>query len=71
MSKSKREEATTHLRHLRLELREISHMLNTEGLLPEPGEIKALYSQIEALLMLVEGVKKKKPPIFHDDIKVA
>ena len=45
-------------------------MLNEESLLPEAGEIKALYSQLEALLDVVSGVKKKKPPVF-DDVKVA
>ncbi len=49
----------------------MSTMVNEEGLLPESGEIKALYSQAEALLMVVEGVKKKKPPIFEDDLKAA
>ncbi len=39
-------------------------MLKDENLLPEAGEIRALYSQLEALLMVVEGIKKKKSPIF-------
>tara|TARA_B100000029_G_scaffold472333_1_gene512736 strand:+ start:415 stop:564 length:150 start_codon:yes stop_codon:yes gene_type:complete len=46
-------------------------MLNEENLLPEAGEIKALYSQLEALLDVVKGVKKKKPPVFEDDNKAA
>ncbi len=46
-------------------------MLNEENLLPEPGEIKALYSQLEALLDVVNGVKKKKRPVFDDDAKAA
>ncbi len=71
MSRSKREEATVHLRHLRLEVREMATMLNEENLLPEPGEIKALYSQLEALLDVVNGVKRKKPPVFDDDLKAA
>ena len=44
-------------------------MLNEEKLLPESGEIKALYSQLEALLDVVNGVKRKKPPVFEDDAK--
>ena len=71
MSRSKREEAIVHLRHLRLELREMATMLNEENLLPEAGEIKALYSQLEALHDVVKGVKKKKPPVFEDDNKAA
>ena len=39
-------------------------MLNDENILPEAGEIRALFSQLEALLMVVEGTKKKKPTIF-------
>ena len=46
-------------------------LLEEEKLLPEPGEIKALYSQLEALHDVVCGVKKKKPPVFDDDVKVA
>ena len=71
MSRSKREEATVHLRHIRLELREMATMLNTENVLPEAGEIKAIYSQLEALLDVVNGVKKKKPPVYDDENKAA
>ena len=46
-------------------------MLKDENLLPEAGEIRALYSQLEALLDVVTGVKKKKPPVFDDDAKAA
>ena len=66
MSQSKRETASVHLRHVREELREIHVCLNQEGLLPEPGEIKALLSQMEALLDLLNGVKKKPAPVFND-----
>ena len=64
MSRSRRKEAESHLRFLRIELREMALMLKDENLLPEAGEIRALYSQLEALLMVVEGIKKKKSPIF-------
>ncbi|WP_320667032.1 hypothetical protein [Prochlorococcus sp. MIT 1307] len=67
MSQSRREEAASHLRFLRLELREMALMLKDEDLLPEAGEIRALYSQLEALLNVVSGVKKKKHPGFKDD----
>ena len=67
MSKAKRDEAASHLRYLRLELREIALLLKDENLMPEAGEIRALYSQLEALLNVVEGVKKKKRPNFTGD----
>ncbi len=60
-----------HLRHLRLELREIAVMLHEENVLPEPGEIKALYSQLEALHDVVSGVKRKKFEGFPEDTKAA
>ena len=42
------------------------HLDDSEGLLPEPGELKALLSQMEALLDLLNGVKKKPAPVFAD-----
>ena len=66
MSQSKRETAIVHLRLVRQELRDIHVCLNEEGLLPEPGEVKALLSQMEALLDLINGVKKKPAPVFKD-----
>ena len=69
MSQSRRKEAEIHLRFLRIELREVALMLKNENILPEAGEIRVLYSQLEALLMVVEGVKKKRPPIFSVDKK--
>ena len=71
MSQSRKEEALNHLRFLRLELREMTLMLNQENILPESGEIRALYSQLEALLNVVSGVKKKKPINFDKNIKAA
>ena len=67
MTQSRRKEAASHLRFLRVELREMTLMLKDENILPEAGEIRALYSQLEALLMVVEGVTKKKRAIFPDD----
>ncbi len=66
MSQSKRETAIIHLRHVREELKEIHMCLNDDGILPEPGELKALLSQMEALLDLLNGVKKKPAPVFAD-----
>ena len=39
-------------------------MLKDDNILPEAGEIRALYSQLEALSMVVEGVSRKKSPVF-------
>ena len=67
MSRSRRKEAESHLRFLRVELREMALMLKDENILPEAGEIRALYSQLEALLLVIEGVKKKRTPVFPSD----
>ena len=71
MSQARREEAATHLRYLRIELREIALILTEDGVLPDSGEIKALYSQLEALLLVVEGAKKKKKPVLPRELKAA
>ena len=55
MSQNKREQAITHLRYLRQELREMHLGVNEDGLFPEPGELRGVIAQLEALLELVEG----------------
>ena len=55
MSQTKREKVISHLRYLRQELREMHLGLNEDGLYPEPGELRGIMAQIEALLELVEG----------------
>ena len=55
MSQTKREQVISHLRYLRQELREMHLGVNEDGLLPEPGELRGLMAQLEALLELVEG----------------
>ncbi len=62
MSASKRDSATQIIRHLRVELRELDLGLLDDGLLPEPGQVRALLAQLEALYDLVQGVKKKPTP---------
>ena len=42
-------------------------LLKNENLIPEAGQIRALYSQLEALLNVAEGAKKKKRPDFKGD----
>ena len=55
MSQNKREQVISHLRHLRQELREMHLGVNEDGLFPEPGELRGIIAQLEALLELVEG----------------
>ena len=55
MSKTKRELVISHLRYLRQELREMHLGIKDDGLFPEPGEIRGIMAQLEALLELVEG----------------
>ena len=55
MSQNKREQVISHLRYLRQELREMHLGINEDGLFPEPGELRGIMAQLEALLELVEG----------------
>ena len=54
MSQTKREQVISHLRYLRQELREMHLGVTDDGLFPEPGEIRGIIAQLEALLELVE-----------------
>ncbi len=58
MSQAKREQVVSHLRYLRQELREIQLDINDDGFLPEPGELRGIMAQMEALLALVESNTK-------------
>ena len=58
MSQTKREQVISHLRYLRQELREMHLGVKEDGLFPEPGEIRGVMAQFEALLELVEGNTK-------------
>jgi len=58
MSQTKREQVVSHIRYLRQELREIHLGLNEDGLFPEPGELRGIMAQLEALLELIEGNSK-------------
>ena len=62
MSASKREEVVSHLRYIRLELREMYQMLIKDDLLPDLNEAKEVHSQLDALhkLLLNKGNKKIK-----------
>ena len=58
MSQTKREQVTSHLRYLRQELREMHLGIKKDDLFPEPGELRGIMAQLEALLELVEGNTK-------------
>ena len=60
MSAAKREEVSSHLRYIRLELREMHQMLIKDDLLPDLNEAKEVHSQLDALLDLVSEKKVKK-----------
>ena len=66
MSQTKREQVISHLRYLRQELREMHVGIKEDGLFPEPGELRGIMAQLEALLDLVEGNTK-----IHSDSEAA
>ena len=66
MSQNKREQVISHLRYLRQELREMHLGIKEDGLFPEPGELRGIMAQFEALLELVEGNVK-----IHSNQEVA
>ena len=55
MSQTKREQVISHIRYLRQELRVMHIGIKDDGLFPEPGEIRGIMAQFDALLELVEG----------------
>ena len=60
MSATKREEVSSHLRYIRLELREMHQMLIKDDLLPDPNEAKELHAQLDALLDLLADKRARK-----------
>ena len=62
MSATKRDEVSSHLRYIRLELRVMHQMLIKDDLLPDPNEAKEVHAQLDALLGLLsdKAVKKVK-----------
>ena len=60
MSATKREEVSSHLRYIRLELREMHQMLIKEDLLPDLNEAKEFLAQLDALLDLLSEKKITK-----------
>ena len=60
MSATKREEVSSHLRYIRLELREMYQMLIKDDLLPDLNEAKEVHAQLDALYELISDKRKKK-----------
>ena len=60
MSATKREEVSSHLRYIRLELREMHQMLIKDDLLPDLNEAKELHAQLDALLDLLSDKRATK-----------
>ena len=60
MSASKREEVSSNLRYIRLELREMHQMLIRDNLLPDLSEAKEVHAQLDALYELLSDKRKKK-----------
>ena len=60
MSATKREEVISHLRYIRLELREMHQMLIKDDLLPDLGEAKEVHAQLDALYELLTYKRKLK-----------
>ena len=58
MSPTKREQVISHIRYLRQELREMQLSIKEDDFFPEPGELRGIMAQLEALLELVEGNTK-------------
>ena len=60
MSATKREEVISHLRYIRLELREMHQMLIRDDLLPDLNEAKEVHAQLDALLDLLKEKRENK-----------
>ena len=60
MSATKREEVCSHLRYIRLDLREMHQMLIKEDLLPDLNEAKEVIAQLDALLDLLSEKRVTK-----------
>ena len=68
MSQTKREQVVSHLRYLRQELREMHLGIQEDGFFPEPGELRGILAQMEALLELLEGCLLYTSPSPRDGL---
>ena len=59
MTATKREEVISHLRYIRLELREMYQILIKDDLLPDLNEAKEVHAQLDALHELLSDKRKK------------
>ena len=69
MSATKREEVSSHLRYIRLELREMYQMLIKDDLLPDPNEAKEVHAQLDALLNLLSDKGLKQVKTHYENFK--
>ena len=60
MSATKREEVSSHLRYISVQLREMHQTLIKDDLLPDLNEAKEVHAQLDALLDLLSDRKVKK-----------
>ena len=60
MSATKREEVSSHLRYIRLELRVMNQMLIKDDLMPDLNEAKEVHAQLDALMELLLDKRVKK-----------
>ena len=60
MSATKREEVISHLRYIRVELREMHQMLIKDDLLPDLNDAKEVHAQLDALMDLISDKKVRK-----------
>ena len=60
MSATKREEVSSHLRYIRLELREMHQMLIKDDLMPDLSEAKEVHAQLDALMEMLSDKRVKK-----------
>ena len=67
MSATKREEVSSHLRYIRLELREMHQMLIKEDLLPDLNEAKEVHAQLDALHEILLNKSNKKIKSEYSD----
>ena len=60
MSATKREEVSSHLRYIRLELREMHQMLIKDDLMPDLNAAKEVHEHLNALMELLSDKRVKK-----------
>jgi len=67
MSSTKRDEVSSHLRYIRLELRDMHQMLLKEDLIPDAEEAREVHAQLDALHQLLSEKNKQKIKNQFDD----